>query len=421
MRITCTLSFFLLGCATYTDQTARMRELVLRGETQEAISHLEESSLAGRKKDEVLFRMERGMLHYLSENYDKASKDWERSFYKSEELYTLSLSKTAASVTVSEDLTDYEGEDHERVLVPIFSALSFFSNSQLNSALVEIRRAYNLINKLKLDSEKNNPKIDGFPFLISGLLYEAQRNWDAAIIEYRKALSVYQNPKWNTSEDVIRLAAESLWRIAEFRGRKEIIDELQNAAFAPPKENLKKSLEMGEVILIVERGQSPIKIPQDYPINHGQGILNISFPVYQPITRTSPSSEIFCDGVLCGTTAKATDISVLSYKTLEQRRLRDFAKMTARLIIKESTRNAARNHFGEIGGLAVMIANAATERADTRSWTLLPENIQVARIPIPANRKVKIEVKTSNPVGATQWNVSLSAGKKQLLRIRSMY
>ena len=125
MRITCTLSFFLLGCATYTDQTARVRELVLCGETQEAISHLEESSLAGRKKDEVLFRMERGMLHYLSENYDKASKDWERSFYKSEELYTLSLSKTAASVTVSEDLTDYEGEDHERVLVPIFSALSF--------------------------------------------------------------------------------------------------------------------------------------------------------------------------------------------------------------------------------------------------------------------------------------------------------
>ncbi len=421
MRFTLTLSFLLVACATYTDQTARMRELVSRGETQEAISQLEESSLAGRKKDEVLYRMERGMLHYLSGNYDKASKDWEKSFYKSEELYTLSLSKTAASLTVSEDLTDYEGEDHERVLVPIFSALSFFSTGQLNPALVEIRRAYNLINKLKLDSEKNNPKIDGFPFLISGLLYESQRNWDGAIIEYRKALNIYRNPKWNTSEDVIRLTAESLWRIAEFRGRKEIIDELQNAEFAPPKDNLRKHLEMGEVILIVESGQSPIKIPRDYPINHGQGILNISFPVYQPITRTSPSSEILCNDVSCGTTAKATDVAVLAHNTLEQRRLRDFAKMTARLIIKESTRNAARNHFGEIGGLAVMIANAATERADTRSWTLLPENIQVARIPIPANRKVKFEVKTSNPVGPTQWNVSLPAGKKQLLRVRSMY
>jgi len=67
-------SLLLSGCATYTDQTAAMRTKLVHGQSQEALETLEKSPIAKRKRDEVLFRMERGMLHYLSGNHEKAVK-----------------------------------------------------------------------------------------------------------------------------------------------------------------------------------------------------------------------------------------------------------------------------------------------------------------------------------------------------------
>lgn len=408
------------ACATYSDQSTRMRNLVSLGRTQEAISILEDSGVAHSKSDEVLFRMERGMLHYLMGDYEKANADWSKSFYRSEELYTISLSKTAASMIVSENMTDYEGEEHERVLIPIFSALSFFSLGKINPALVEVRRAYNLINKLKLDSDSGKTRIDGFPFLISGLLYEFSRNWDAAIIEYRKALKFYRQSDWPSSQSIIQLTGDSLWRIAEFRQRTDVITELESYDFKKPAESLTDKMASGEVLIMIESGQSPIKVPRDFPVDYGSGLLNISFPEYEAITRTVSTTDVKCNTRKCSSTSKATDVAFLARKSLEHRRVKDFAKMTTRLIIKEQSRQAARKHLGELGGLAVMLAGAATERADTRSWTLLPENIQIARVSVPPNQTVKIEVEADDPVGSKEWNVTLGPGKKQLLRVRNM-
>jgi hypothetical protein len=124
---------------------------------------------------------------------------------------------------------------------------------------------------------------------------------------------------------------------------------------------------------------------------------------------------------MCSATSKATDVDAIARKALEHRRATDFTKMTARLILKEQSRRAAKKHLGELGGLAVMVANLATERADTRGWTLLPENIQIARVSVPSNRPTEIEIDTGGTLGSSSWNVNLQPGKKQLLRVRRMY
>jgi hypothetical protein len=415
--------FILISCATYTDQTSEVRNQLINGNPSEALAILDKSSIAAKKKDEVLFRMERGMLHYLSGHYEKANRDWERSFLRSEELYTISLSRSAASLAVSEDMTDYEGEEHERVMLPIFSSLAYFSLGDLNAALVEVRKAYNLISKLKLEVDSKSNRIDGFPFFISGILYEASGNWDAAIIEYRKALAVYKRTDWNGSAPggMIKLTAESLWRIAEFRGRKEILSQLAESNYTKPSDSLRARAENGELIVIIESGQSPIKVARDYPVNYAEGFVNISFPAYQSITQSGSSTRILCDGVECSRTTKASDIEVLAENALEQRRVRDFAKLAARLVIKEGARRAAQKHLGELGGFAAMIANAMTERGDTRSWTLLPENIQVARIPMAAGKSTRITISNSNTLKDNSWVVSVPAGRKKLLRIRTMF
>ncbi|MFZ9520111.1 MAG: COG3014 family protein [Silvanigrellaceae bacterium] len=422
MRCKKIIAFSILtACATYTDQTAEVRSKLIHGQTSEAIQTLESSSIASRKRDEVLYRMERGMLHYLSGNYDRANKDWERSFRRSEELYTTSIANTAASIAMSEDMTDYEGEDHEKVFLPIFSAMAWFSTGDLNAALVEIRKAYNLISKLKLDSDGEVARIDGFPFLVSGLLYEANTNWDSAIIEYRKALKFYRKAQSDAFRSVIRLTADSLWRVAEFRNRTEIVKELEENGFARPVNNLETVMSKGEVFVVVEGGQSPIKVPRDHTLQGSEGIMNISFPTYQAITRASSFTVMNCDGNECLRTSKASDIGILAETALEKRRIRDFAKLVARLAIKAGTQAAVQKQFGEAAGFAMMLANAATERADTRSWTLLPENIQIARIVVNPDTPVRFSSANQYTVNGNSWVVKVPRGKKKFLRIRTMY
>jgi len=416
-----TAVFLVSGCATYTQQTAKIRNELIRGETGKALEVLENSNIAGSKRDEVLFHMEHGMLQYLQGRYDKASLDWARASRRSDELYTVSISRTLASLAISEDMTDYEGEEHEKIFLPIFSALAFFSASENGKALVEVRRAYEIIKKLKLDEEASTNKIDGFPFLVSALLYEANSNWDAAIIEYRKALKFYAKDRTNSSEGISTLVAESLWRIADYRKRSDVLEFLRETGFKSPNETLLDRSESGEVFVFIESGQSPIKVARDFAINLGSSIINVSFPVYQSISRSSSQTAIYCNGVLCGKTQKSSDVDALASGALDRRRVKEFAKMTARLIMKEKVRETARKQLGEIGGLAVMVANAVTERADTRSWTLLPENIQMTRIKIRASTPVTISLAESGTLPADRVTVQVSPGMKKLVRFRKMF
>lgn len=408
----------LAACATYTDQISKVRSALLSGESNLALTVLDKTDLAHRRRDAVLFRMERGMLHYLSGRSEEATKDWAKASRRSEELYTTSIGKTLASLTVSEDMTDYEGEDHEKILLPIFSSLAYFSSGELGKALVEIKRTYELINQLKLDQNDGKSKIDGFPYLISGLLYEASANWDAAIIEYRKSLVRYLQDESEQSSEISKLVGDSLWRIAEFRKRSDIVTFLSDNGFKKPTQSLNQKLSEAEVFVILEDGQSPIKVAEDYLVNLGTSVVNVSFPRYQRMSNTGRQTQILCDGLVCGQTTKSSNIGELARSALERRRLKDFAKMTARLIAKEQVRRAAQKQLGDLGSLAVMVANLATERADTRSWTLLPANIQIARISLPAEKEVTISITHPALLKPHQWVINLPAGKKRLLRVR---
>lgn len=408
----------LSGCATYSQHMAKVSNELTQGNAPEALALLNKTPAASSKQDRVLYLMERGMLKYLSQQFEDAAKDWNTAHERAEQLYTLSLSKTALSLVASENFTDYDGEDHEKILLPIFSALSYFADGSLPKAMVEIRKTYQLINRLKLDKDDSRFKIDGFPYFVSGLLYESSREWDSAIIEYKKAIERYSDSKMSNHKITLNLVADSLWRIAEFRRRDDILKFLKSRDFKKPRDTLQEINREAEVFLVIEEGQSPIKVGQNFAIQLDSSIVNIAFPQYQRISNPYLSHEVFCGNEQCGETALSSDIETLAIDALERRRLTYFAKMTARLLIKEKLRETARKHLGELGGLAVMAANFSTERADTRSWTLLPANIQIARIKVPANKSTSIRLKGRSPLQPQKWTVNLKPGAKKLLRIR---
>ena len=68
------------------------------------------------------------------------------------------------------------------------------------------------------------------------------------------------------------------------------------------------------------------------------------------------------------------------------------ARAIARAVVKyQSQKNAQEQHA--LAGFLLTVTNLATERADTRSWTTLPQEIQLARVVLPVGQQdVSIEI-----------------------------
>ena len=148
-----------------------------------------------------------------------------------DELYTTSVLNTASSLVVNEAQQDYAGECYEGVAIHTQLALSFIEDSDLKSARVEAKKINSKLHKITLDygSENNNYSEDGFARYLAGVIYEAQGNIDDAIIDYRKALSLFKTPPYANyyHGPVPRQLVAALWRLLKKRDRTNQLNALE--------------------------------------------------------------------------------------------------------------------------------------------------------------------------------------------------
>jgi uncharacterized protein len=414
--VTGVLSLLLAGgCATYSDVTQEMRTSFYSGSSSRALETLDKSKVAKSKGDEVLYRMERGSLLYDMKQFSGATKEWERASRRLDELYTISLSKQAASLAISEDFADYEGEAHERVLLPVFSALAFLSQGEPQKAIVEARRTNEILKILEND-KRGNPKLQEnlFAHYLSGYIYEMRSDWDAAIVEYRKALAASQK---SSAQDVV---VDALMPLAQFRRRQDVLAEINRKGVSkggnpwsdpgnPP----------AELLVVFEAGKAPVKEPEDIPVPVSGGVINISFPRYQNMTFGNTTAQVLVGGRSQASTVVLQDIGELARAALSARRAREITRMVARVIAKDQAARAAGRALGPLAQIAASVAGAVTERADTRSWTLLPNTLQVARISLTPGQVNEVMVRPGRGPSET-FRFTPRPGEKKFVRLRTL-
>jgi hypothetical protein len=407
------------GCATYTSKTESFRANLYGGNSSSAITDLDKTSVASSKSDKLVYLFERGMANYIGLKYKEATGEWEKASRQIEELYSVSASRTAGSFVVSENVTEYEGEAHERVLLPVFSALAYLAANQPNEAIVEARRTAKVLEKL---SEENGKKgkysQDGFAHLLAGIVFEMKRNWDDALIEYRRALEATESNRGWASRIQARSVVEALGRLAEFRRRSDLTADLEKKY---PSITWKKQSELdqkAEILVVYEAGRSPLKRTEDMMIPTSGAITRISFPVYYNEYYASQGATIFVNAQNEGRTEIVEDIGALARQALSDRKGAYIAKLTARAIAKAVIIEQTYRKLGILAGLGANVAALVTEVADTRSWTSLPDLIGFSRVVVPAETdlQIKIAPDVGQPLTA---RVRLLPGEKRLLRLRT--
>lgn len=387
------------GCATYQSKVDAAREKLAANRPDEAAEYLK--PLAEKENDDqLIYVFDYATALQAAGNYKLSSQWFEKSVKIADENDYTSVSRQAGSLLFSQDMVQYKGEDFERLFIHVMQALNYLSMGDLEGANVETRRLNEKLNYYRLEEKKpyeQNP----FAFYISGHIWEANKNWDSAYIDFEKVYKINPNLE-AVQEDLVRTA---------WKSRRMDQYEKWSKKFKIQKKKEWENPKYGELVVFYMQGWGPRKaprpesprFPQLNPVRNFTQMAEVE--VVPDLTADSKKPmTVMGNAVTKVRTEMAYDVQAVAIKTLDD----DYASLVAKRAAGLVTKQVVASQIGqknEALGLAALIAMHVSDRADLRQWSTLPQSIQVARLYLPVG-DYKVLVRGLRDSGAESGEVS---------------
>ena len=396
----------------------------------------------------VLFYMDKLMALHLAKKYDESNELVGKASDKIEALYTESVSKNVGAFMTNDNVLPYEGEEFEKVLIHVIGALNYTLKGDKGGALVEAKAVEEKLTVLndrilkgakdeKEEAAKQSSQYneDAFTRWLAGCMHETEADNDSlnnALISYKKALDAYEKsytPKYKTPTPT--LLVQDLLRAAEALRFDDDVQALKkkfpNVSYTKPTETKDK----GEVVFIHMNGEAPFKMEKTWETQADSKVIKVAYPEFASKRKNIAYATVSIGGTEART-EMFEDINAIAIQSLTDRMGRVKAKMIARAIAKfvaakvaevAAEKASGNKGLGKLFGAAASIAGAATEKADVRSWLLLPSSIDVAKAFVPAGKHTVTVTyhSASGGVVKTQTiaDVDVTPGKKTFLSVKT--
>jgi len=358
----------LSGCATYSAGFAKVESAAANRDLNGAMKSLDELKLSG--PDELLLYLNKATLLSFQGDYAESNKYFEAAKRLMESLSAISVTEQVASVAVNDTMKAYEGLPSEQLMVYSFEALNYLQMDDLDGAAVEARQ-FDVKQGLIAAKNKGANYLSGaFVRYLNGMVYEAEGDKDDARIELNKALDAYQAQGSNFP--IPQALRADLARLSSGKpATSEVVFILHNGLGAS-----------------VDEANIRVSNPAYNP-GQNKNMMMLSLAVPKFVKRSLPVHHVTLSANSSSVTSEVVeDVNGIAEKSFNDRLPAIIARGVARMIAKNVAAKAAKDQVGDnpFFNLVADIATNASERADTRSWSLLPGNIQMARLPLPAGK-----------------------------------
>lgn len=428
------ISLFLLpaGCATWYQRTAEFQSAVTSGNFEKANKLLAKDKKQANGKNRILYYLNKGYTEFMLGNHEASNQAFETAEILTDE-QTKNLLNEAAVLVTNPEARPYHPEDFEVIMINYYKALNYLEMNDMEGALVEVRKINIKLNQLndKYPDNKNRYQQDAFAHLLMGLIYDAAGDINNAFIAYRNAYEVYQTdyvknfgvyPPEQLKKDLLRTAYK-----CGFTDELRKYEKVFGITYAPSADPTH-----GELVFFWLNGFGPVK--SEWSLNfakqkRGDGaiafynqelglafpffisnlndnekqsladlqVLRVVFPKYMKRNPLYSKGSITLSGQVYPFEL-AEDINEIAFKTLHDRMVRELSNSLLRVATKKGIEYAARKQ-NEWLGFAVGLANAITEKADTRNWQTLPYSVYYARIPLSSGEN-RIDLRFSSDKAA---------------------
>jgi uncharacterized protein len=420
----------IAACASYTTRLRDLRGVVTRGEIDAALGMIAKVSDPG----DLLYHLERGALYHYARDWSQSNAELATAEQLLDDLYTISVSRRALTMLLHDEAEAYRGQIHEGHFLHYYRLLNFHYQGMTTETAVEARRLALRLSSLR-DDLSSDPLLRDMPFLqwVVGAVLEGQGEANDALIAYRWAKRGYADwasslglgaPDW-LERSLLRAAARSGIAPDELPETRETAGADRLAALEAARGP------EGELILLCELGWAPqrqskhIRVPiftheanwsgadealslgfvlagrYDYYLAHNAWsaddvkvayFLDVAIPILpdrEPLAVAV--CEVAIESLAGGAVDRVTLVPLADVDALVRHVYRKglpgtLAKTFARALLKFVAKKQAEKELGTIAGILTNIAGAAIEKADTRSWLLLPSQVRGAALQMPAGR-----------------------------------
>lgn len=414
----CAVCVLFSGCATWYQRSMAFQQAVGDGEFEQAEKLLKKDKRQSRKKNQILYYLNLGYVHFMLGNRAESNAAFETAERLTEEQQKNALTEAAVLVS-NPEARAYKPEDFEVIMINVYKALNYLLMDNMEDALVEARKINIRLQQLnaKYPDHKNRYQRDAFAHLLMGLIYDAAGDANNAFIAYRNAYETYESDYVkNFGVGAPEQLKRDLLRTAYTLGFREELAAYERefeSTYQP-----ETGISGGEAVVFWLNGFGPVKNEWGITftkIDKGDGGvvfhnaelgLNIPFfwaDGYSDSDRSSLADvnvvrvvfpqyverkPVYAQGVLRNDEAvypleEVEDVNQIAFKCLRDRMVRELSNSLLRVAVKQGIKQVASKQNQWLG-FAVGIANALTEKADTRNWQTLPYAISYARVPLPA-------------------------------------
>ncbi len=352
-------SLILTGCATYQSRVAPARDQIRNGQCDPALKFLNELSQKP-DGDQLVHLMEYGSALQICKEYELSNQIFLKADKLSDELDYHSATRVLGATLLNEEMIQYKGDTFEKLFINVSAALNYLQLGQLDEALVEVRRINDKFKKLNLDDKKKF-ELNSFSQYMSGLIWEMDRKFDDACISYKAAYRLDSSFR-GVGLDMLR----GCWLAKRTQEFDLLVSEV-----APSEEELKniKQKSNHEIIFIFLQGWGPRKAPRPD---------SATFPYLVPVSSTTQKLQVKIENLKV-LSQPVYSVEKAAIATLNE----DYASLVARRVgarvAKEVLAAQIRQNDKALGQLAWLVM-VASEKADLRQWSMLPETIQVVRL-----------------------------------------
>jgi hypothetical protein len=372
------------GCSTHAKRISLSRSLFYEGQLEACRDRLEKLHKSNRQDRDVT-NLDLAVVDLIDGRCQEAESRLKDVRDRFDHLEQESIGEKTISMWTDDTARSYAGEDYEKILIRVYLALASLMSDGVDaeSYTLQIQDKHDAVmQRLWGDqpADQKSNKFCGLPigFYLRGLLREQTR------IDYDDALRSYtQVAQLLPAEDWIRWDIERVTQGVHSQSGCGVIYVFAMVGRGPYKvESVEQPT--SDALLMAEHiisAVGPYKLPPT--------IAPIKVPKVVVPGSDIESVQVVVQGQAVGSTVSIADIDQLALETSQAARNQLVARAVARRVIKKATVAAVKqqtsaNSLTSLGFDAAGVAWEALEKADTRCWGLLPKNIQVLRIEVPA-------------------------------------
>jgi hypothetical protein len=379
----------------------RLREALVRADFRTA--------LGWREDDALLRALNVGVSSYYASQFARSAAVLDSAALLADDRITVSVSKNALSMVTNDLARAYQPRRTERLFIPYYGMLAFSRLEQWEEAAIEARRLTALLEQYAADRTDAERATHGTLHYLAGVVFERAGERNEAQVAYRNASALLSAP----ADGVV--------------GGRATGD--------------------GEVLIVVERGFVAHRATESVNVyfhdaerdsvrggpRYGRGHesarrdgdddddgywLSVALPSVRRSHRSAGEPTMFVDGASAVTWRMNTLLDDAVTADEQRERVSLLMRATARAAAKYVIAKAVKDKKGEVAGSIANIGASLMERADIRSWHLLPQEISLLRVRVPAGQhSLQVAIGTDSArvdVGA----VSVRAGLTTIAAVR---